>query len=449
VSLAFIDRPPTDKEMETFRLVLSTYQDYTYQDDPEAAKMTRPEFRDYGRTVARVFNGRIITSNDQYGMSSFDVIVKHDTEDTCYALSCHMFGSLDRDITNNNYITSERWKRSIHYANRLRISMHQVAEQLKRNFFGVPPDTNEGMLEIRKEFLNFANLYYGAGRIDRRVQNVDTCKSYLLLLVGSKEGQYQLHQFSLQFPTFENLRWYSSKRFLYADDEHGRVFEWTPGVGPGAWYFLPVENALWSSPIFKLEPPGSLRGAEKDVDNGEQARERVLKVFAIEELQRLIDTNAKESEFQKHLERNYWMLGSDYSRLLDIRQFFANSQLDFALLRAADNYLEIIEIKTPLNGKALLIKDDSHEGYYFSSELSQAIGQALKYIERIDSNRYAIEREQKVLVNGVRAKLVIGRDGDEDRRNALRRMNSHFHRIEILTYDQLAQIARNVLKFLG
>jgi hypothetical protein len=447
VSLAFVDKPPTDKEMETFRLVLSTYQDYTYQDDPGVAQMTRPEFRDYGRTVARVFNGRIITSNNPYGISGFDVIMKHDTEDTCYALSCRMFGSLTRDTTRANYITVNGWKRSKHFANRFRISMHEVAEQMKRKFPGVS-SANEEMLEAGKEFLNFANLYYGTGRVDRRIQNVDASKSYLLLLVGSKEGQYQLHQFSLQFPVFESLRWYSPKRFLYADDEHGRVFEWTPGVGPGAWYFLPVENALWSSPIFELEPLESLRSTEKDGDDGEQARERVLKIFAVEKLQQLIDTNAKESEFQKHLEKNYWMLGSDYSRLLDIRQFFANSQLDFALLRAADNYLEIIEIKTPLNGKALLIKDDSHDSYYFSSELSQAIGQALKYIERIDSNRYAIEREQRVLVNGVRAKLVIGRDGDEDRRNALRRMNSHFHRIEILTYDQLVQIARNVLKFL-
>ncbi len=449
MSLAFVDRPPTDEEIERFRLVLSTYQEYTYQDDPEAAQMTGPEFRDYARTVARVFGGKAIASKGRDGGSNFDIILKHDTEDTYYVLSCRMWGSLTRDSTNTDYITSDHWRRSKHYANRLRISMYHVAEQLKRSFSGVPSDINERTVEIGKEFLNVADLCYGVGKIERRFKSVDTSKSYLLQLVSTKEGQYQLHQFPLNFPKLESLKWYSDGRRLFADDDQGRVFEWTPGIGPGAWYFLPVENALWSSSIFELESPESLRDAEIDVDDGEQARERLIKTFAVDELQRLIDTNAKESEFQKHLEKNYWMFGSDYSRLLDIRQFFANSQLDFALLRAADNYLEIIEIKTPLNGKSLLIKDESHESYYFSSELSQAIGQALKYIERIDSHRYAIESEQKVLVNGVRAKLVIGRDGDEDRRNALRRMNSHFHRIEILTYDQLVQIAKNVLQLLG
>lgn len=75
------------------------------------------------------------------------------------------------------------------------------------------------------------------------------------------------------------------------------------------------------------------------------------------------------------------------------------------------------------------------------------MGCQVKYIELIDAERYAIEKKVKELVNGVRAKIIIGRDGDEGQQNALRTMNSHFHRIEILTYDQLVRIAKQVLRY--
>ncbi len=41
MSLAFVDRPLNDLELKRFRLVLSTYQDYTYQDDPDAPQVAR------------------------------------------------------------------------------------------------------------------------------------------------------------------------------------------------------------------------------------------------------------------------------------------------------------------------------------------------------------------------------------------------------------------------
>jgi hypothetical protein len=70
------------------------------------------------------------------------------------------------------------------------------------------------------------------------------------------------------------LKWYFSGRSLYADDNHGkRVFEWTPDTNFSA-YFLPIENVLWSSSIFELEPLEALSDAEKDGSNGERTRER-------------------------------------------------------------------------------------------------------------------------------------------------------------------------------
>ena len=44
------------------------------------------------------------------------------------------------------------------------------------------------------------------------------------------------------------------------------------------------------------------------------------------------------------------MLGSEYSELLDRRTWTRDDNVDFMLRRTADNYLEVIEIKTPLGG---------------------------------------------------------------------------------------------------
>ena len=45
----------------------------------------------------------------------------------------------------------------------------------------------------------------------------------------------------------------------------------------------------------------------------------------------------------------------------------------------------------------------------------------------------------------IRARIIIGRDGDSNHQKALRNFNAHLHRIEIITYDQLIKIAERVL----
>jgi hypothetical protein len=66
----------------------------------------------------------------------------------------------------------------------------------------------------------------------------------------------------------------------------------------------------------------------------------------------------------------------------------------------------------------------------------------------LDADRYAIKARDGEDPLKIRAKVIIGRDGDENQKRALRRLNGHLHRIEILTFDQLLRIARNVLSYL-
>jgi hypothetical protein len=170
---------------------------------------------------------------------------------------------------------------------------------------------------------------------------------------------------------------------------------------------------------------------------------------AVDKLKNLIDSGkVSESQFQKILEENPWMFGSEYSAILDRRKWTRDEQQDFVVRRTTDNYMEIIEIKTPLEGKPLFIYDKSHKSYYPAVELSKVIGQVQNYLEKLDGDRNSILANDGEDTNKIRAKIIIGRDGDKDQQKALRRLNGHLYRIEIITFDQLLRIAQNVLNYL-
>jgi len=167
---------------------------------------------------------------------------------------------------------------------------------------------------------------------------------------------------------------------------------------------------------------------------------------ALAQLQQLIKENADESAFQALLTDNPWMFGSEYSELLNRRGWTQNEVQDFALRRTVDGYLEIVEIKTPLEGRPLFLEDKSHATLFQRAELSVVIGQVLNYLEKLDADRYRIIAENNEDTNKARAKIIVGRDGDERQIAALRRLNGHLHRVEIITFDQLVRIAGQVLK---
>lgn len=168
---------------------------------------------------------------------------------------------------------------------------------------------------------------------------------------------------------------------------------------------------------------------------------------ALDELARLLQTNAKESEFQALLTKNAWIFGSEYSELLARRVWVRDQQKDFMLRRAADDYLEIIEIKTPLSASdKLFIWDKDHDCFYPRQELTKVVAQVMLYLEGVDADRLRILAMDNERVNKIVARIIIGRDHDPAQVEALRRFNSHQGRIEVLTFDQLIRIGRRVVE---
>ena len=166
---------------------------------------------------------------------------------------------------------------------------------------------------------------------------------------------------------------------------------------------------------------------------------------AYERLKSLVESGHNfENDFQKLLSENPWMFGSEYSELLDRRSWTRDDNLDFMLRRTSDNYLEVIEIKTPFSGP-LFIFDKSHESYYASSKLSPVVGQVIRYISEIERSRDSILSKDNCDTLKIRAKIIIGQDGDQYQQEALRNFNAHLHRIEVITFSQLVRIAGRVL----
>jgi hypothetical protein len=181
------------------------------------------------------------------------------------------------------------------------------------------------------------------------------------------------------------------------------------------------------------------------VENIATASRIVQHRAARDELQRLVNTHeSSEQVLQRHLAQNPWMFGSEYSQLLDRRTWTRDDRLDFMLRRTVDGFLEIIEIKTPFKER-LLQYDQSHDSYYPSSKLSLVIGQVMRYIEEIERSRDSIRSKDGYDPLKIRARIIIGRDGNDDEQSALRNLNAHLHRVEIITFDQLLKIAERVL----
>ena len=154
-----------------------------------------------------------------------------------------------------------------------------------------------------------------------------------------------------------------------------------------------------------------------------------------------------ESEYQRYLEDHYWILGSEYSEMLERGLTWKGTQ-DFNMRRTADDHLEVIEIKTP---EVVLFKQQNGR-YIEKEEVVNAINQVDDYQKRVEDNWKALNRKYPDLrLDKVRGKVIIGRSNEHgaEEITALRRLNARLHGIEVITFDQLIANAERMLKILG
>ena len=165
------------------------------------------------------------------------------------------------------------------------------------------------------------------------------------------------------------------------------------------------------------------------------------------------------SEIQEFLKNHPWIFGPEYKNL-DFRGAGFAGNPDGRLLRI-DGLSDILEVKLPSEE---LLRADEKNRQFISPKLAEALGQLTGYLEFYYS-AYSHERDDKTgeeILEDAFGKyykpkgiLLIGRRNKEmvnakeqtisaEPKN-MRRLLSYFHWVEVLTYDDLIERARNGL----
>jgi hypothetical protein len=245
MSIPFVDRDPTQKELERFRLILSTYQDGSGQQSLKDGR-TLPGWRDFERSVAVAFGGMA-----QESKFIFDVLIPHPKKkDTFFGISCKMRRTLN-DTKRIGRVTLELSNSSGKFWERLgKIGLHQ------QNYKENPLAVAQTLLSQESEWHAEVGLENGG--------QIKLSESFYLALSWNSQGEYQLFRFALTLPDPLSLKWdfpsvknnseHKIGRRLRGQDEAGTLFEWYGESGGQLKYYPLVENALWISDIFNLEP---------------------------------------------------------------------------------------------------------------------------------------------------------------------------------------------------
>ena len=171
---------------------------------------------------------------------------------------------------------------------------------------------------------------------------------------------------------------------------------------------------------------------------------------AIIQFERMLANDLTEPPWQKWFERNSWVLGTEFVRVLDEREIDTQNISDF-LMQAYDGFLDIVEIKRPEGRLKFWAETLDHGNYVPSSDLTKAITQASRYIYEVEREANSVkflERVDHVKTIKPRCILIFGRsnDWDPERAESYRILNSSFHNLTILTYDHVLGRARRLLK---
>ena len=168
---------------------------------------------------------------------------------------------------------------------------------------------------------------------------------------------------------------------------------------------------------------------------------------AVLELEKIIQGEYKnEVDIQKFLKKNLWLFGSEYYTFIKEEQINSKNILD-GIPKNLDDYIDIIEVKLPTVD--LFRYDTSHNNYYSSSELTKAIAQTQNYIFELEKMTVndSYQNKNDCIIAKPRGIILIGSRNElnDSEKQYLRILNSSYHNIHIITYQQLLLRAKNML----
>lgn len=171
------------------------------------------------------------------------------------------------------------------------------------------------------------------------------------------------------------------------------------------------------------------------------------KKIAVEKLESIISGNFRnEVDIQKFLKNNLWLFGSQYCTFVEDEKINSKNILD-GIPKNLESYVDIIEVKLPT--EQLFVFDSGHKNYYSSSNLTKAIAQTQNYIfemEKMSSDSYYQDKNDCKIIRPRGIVLIGSKDElSEEESKYLRILNSSYHNLQIITYQQLLASAKNML----
>lgn len=147
---------------------------------------------------------------------------------------------------------------------------------------------------------------------------------------------------------------------------------------------------------------------------------------------------AGEQTYQAWCEKHCWSFGNAYVVRDEVRAISTGDNLDLLLPNVIAGYRDIVELKRP--DKEVLLYDGAHKNYYFSADVSRAIGQCHRYLDILhQAAKDGLLDHKEVVAYHPRATIVIGRSHGwtDEQQRALHGLNRRLHGISVMTYDHL------------
>jgi len=152
----------------------------------------------------------------------------------------------------------------------------------------------------------------------------------------------------------------------------------------------------------------------------------------------------RERHAQKFLQKNFWMLGTEYIESRPQRMTGSKRRLDFLAERAGGSF-DIIELKAPHESPFKTVRRKRT----ITNVLRDAIIQVMDYIDYHLEQRAATFKEEGLDIYKPRGIIILGTTASASERASLQQINSYLHNIEVLTYDIVLERANNVVKLLS
>ncbi|GES31146.1 DUF4263 domain-containing protein [Streptomyces angustmyceticus] len=176
-----------------------------------------------------------------------------------------------------------------------------------------------------------------------------------------------------------------------------------------------------------------------------QRRRRGLKVLR----KTAEDPEASERDLQRALDGQHWIFGGQFVSQAVQRRLVPGDEVDIPLIRG-DGALHIVELKRSMSLHGSLVK--RHRGCWVpTAEVHDAVSQAVNYLVGLDEHRLRIRDELGIETRRASALVLIGHPSvqpdvaEEDINEALRTLNTHMSRVEVVTYKELVDNAERAL----